>query len=187
MEKKNTFYVAVIAILLVAVVAMSIGFAFSDVNLTITGGVTAKATKWDVHFKEVKNINNNGATVTTAPSVPANGSTSISYTVTLNKPGDYYEFDADVINAGDFNAILKTIALTSTSNIDYLDHVVTYNSTDYTAATNTITGNSALAPEGTETIHVKVSYVEPANESSLPETDQTQTLTVTLTYGQAQA
>ena len=184
MEKKNTFYVAVIAILLVAVVAMSIGFAFSDVNLT--GGVTAKATKWDVHFKEVKNIANNGATVTTAPSVPANGSTSISYTVTLNKPGDYYEFDADVIDAGDFNAILKTIAMTSTASIDYLDHVVTYNSTNYTAATNAITGNSALAPEGTETIHVKVSYVEPADESSLPTTDQTQTLTVTLTYGQAQ-
>ncbi len=186
MEKKNTFYVAVIAILLVAVVAMSIGFAFSDVELTINGGVTAKATKWDVHFKEVKNITNNGATVTTAPSVPANGSTSITYTVTLNKPGDSYEFDADVVNAGDFNAILKTINLTSTSDVAYLDHVVTYNGTDYTAATNTVTGNSALAPEATETIHVKVSYVQPASESDLPSADDAKTLTVTLVYGQAQ-
>lgn len=187
MERKNNFYVAVIAILLVAVVAMSIGFAFSDVNLTIEGGVTAKATKWDIHFKEVKNIVNNGATVGTAPSVPSEGSTSISYTVTLNKPGDTYEFDADVINAGDFNAKLDTIALTSTADIAYLDHVVTYNGTNYTAATNTVTGNSVLAPEGIETIHVKVSYVEPAQDTLLPETDQAHTLTVTLTYKQAQA
>lgn len=187
MERKNSYYLIAIIALAVAVVSLSVAFAFTDIDLTIDGNVTTKATKWDVHFKEIKNVNKPNTVTVTSAAALASGDAPLtaSYTVTLTKPGDFYEFDIDVINAGDFDAKLKTIALTSTSGIAYLNHVVTYNSTDYTAASNNVNGNTLAAGGGTETVHVKIEYVQPASENDLPKTDQTGTYTVTLTYTQA--
>lgn len=186
MEKRNNRYLIAIIVLLVAVVSLSIGFAFTDIDLSINGGVTTKATKWDVHFKETKNINSSATTTVASPAaVDSENPLTASYTVTLTKPGDFYEFDIDVINGGDFDAKLKSIAMTSTTSIAYLNHEVTYGTTTYTAATNTVNGNTLAANGGTETIHVSVEYVQPSSENDLPQTDQTQTYTVTLTYTQA--
>ena len=186
MERKNSYYLIAIIALAAAVVSLSVAFAFTDIDLTINGDVTTKATKWDVHFKEVKNINKTATTtVAEAATIDSNKQLTASYEVTLTKPGDFYEFDIDVINAGDFDAKLKNIALTSTTGIAYLNHVVTYNSTGYTAASNTVNGNTLAANGGTETVHVKIEYVQPADEDDLPTTDQNGTYTVTLTYTQA--
>ncbi len=187
MERKNSYYLIAIIALAAAVVSLSVAFAFTDINLQIDGNVTAKATKWDVHFKEVKNINKTETTTVAKAATLATGDQPLtaSYEVTLTKPGDFYEFDIDVINAGDFDAKLKNIALTSTTGIAYLNHVVTYNSTGYTDASNAVNGNTLAANGGTETVHVKIEYVQPADENDLPTTDQTGTYTVTLTYTQA--
>ena len=186
MERKNSYYLIAIIALAVAVVSLSVAFAFTDIDLTIDGNVTTKATKWDVHFDSVKNINKSATTVQTEAAALGTGTAPLtaSYTVTLTKPGDFYEFDIDVINAGDFDAKLKTIAMTSTTSIAYLNHVVTYNSTDYENASNNVNGNTLAANGGIETIHVKIEYVQPASESALPTTDVTSTYTVTLTYTQ---
>lgn len=188
MERKNSFYAIAIIALAVAVVSLSVAFAFTDIQLAVNGTVTTKATSWDVHINEIKNANASGATVGTAATItPNSDSLTANYTVTLNKPGDYYEFDVEVINAGDFDARLSSIAMTSTTSIAYLNHVVTYNSTAYTDATNTVTGNSNLASGGgKETVHVKIEYVQPSSETQLPTTDVTAaSYTVTLTYVQA--
>ena len=187
MERKNSYYLIAIIALAAAVVSLSVAFAFTDIDLTIDGNVTTKATKWDVHFDSIGTINKSTSTVQTAAATLGSGAAPLtaSYTVTLTKPGDFYEFDIDVINAGDFDAKLKTITMTSTASIAYLNHVVTYNSTDYTAASNNVNGNTLAANGGTETIHVKIEYVQPDNASDLPTADVTGTYTVTLTYTQA--
>ena len=44
-------------------------------------------------------------------SSPSVGETSITYEVTLEKPGDFYSFDIDVINDGSFDAQLTKITM----------------------------------------------------------------------------
>lgn len=184
MEKKNGVYLVAIIALAIAVVAMSVGFAFTDIQLNVNGNVTTKATSWDVHFSSVT-PGSGSVTPTSAATISADNKT-ISYTVTLAEPGDKYEFDATVINDGDFDAELTSITMTSTESIPYLNHVVTYDSKDYTAATNNIAtaDRKTLVAGATETVHVKIEYVQPASELELPTTDQTATYTVTLNYAQ---
>lgn len=181
MEKKNTGYLVAIIALAFAVVGLSIGFAFTDIPLTITGNVTTKASSWDVHIDKVENAASTGTTnVTTAAVVDTEG-TNITYKVTLNAVGDSYAFDAVVKNFGTYNAKLTSIAINPVSN-KYLKHKVTYSGTTYESATNSVTGN-LLAPEASETIHVEVSYVDPTSEGGeLPTDEENATFLVTLTY-----
>jgi hypothetical protein len=57
----------------------------------------------------------------------------MTYTVTLNEPGDFYEFTINVVNDGTIDAVLSSINLTelTAAQQKYITHVVTYNGTDY--------------------------------------------------------
>ena len=50
MEKKKNLQMGIIGVLAVAVLFMAIGFAAYSQTLTITGNVTAKASKWSIHW-----------------------------------------------------------------------------------------------------------------------------------------
>lgn len=186
MERKNTGYIIAIIALVVAVVGMSIGFALSDINITISGAdVTTKATSWDVHIKQVTGQISTGTPTVTIAAKKTDDLTA-TYAVELNAAGDAYEFDVEVINAGDYKAKLKSIAIEPLSSA-YLKHTVTYKSTTYEAALNTISSATVLDKDDTETIHVKVAYVDPtATGDVLPTSTETATFKVTLTYTPAE-
>jgi len=116
MRKEGRIQNFIIALFGIAIVAMSIGFAAYATTLTIGGGssgsgsaVTIKKA-WDVHYDNTVTE----ATAETA-AVAANGSitnittTNVTFTATLNQPGDYYQFTLPVKNDGTMTAYLDSI------------------------------------------------------------------------------
>ena len=91
------------------VVFIGIGFAYLTANLNINGTTKVSATIWDVHFENVAATSLSNVTPSTAPSAPAASKvTTLTYAVTLVKPGDIYEFTVDVKNAGTLDAMLNS-------------------------------------------------------------------------------
>lgn len=181
MEKKNGVYLGIIVALVAAIAAMSIGFAFTNVNLQIDGDVTTKAQAWDVHFdKDSIQVKSGSVSATSAATAVATSYLTATYEVTLEKVGDFYEFDIDAKNYGDFKAQLTNITITSGN--DYLTHTVKYNGSAISAGA--VNNGTVLDKNDKDTYTVRVEYVQPDHESKLPTADVTETFSVTLTYAQ---
>ena len=181
MEKGKNVQLAVIAVLAVAVLAMSVGYAAFSTQLNLNGTANVKASSWNVAFDEAS-LTNSGVTATTQ-TVDA---TTVSYSVTLEKPGDYYEADVNVKNTGTFDANLTGITMSSlnTEQQKYLKYTVNYDGTEYTASTSNLA--IALAKQtGTAPVKVRVEYVQPTDAADLPASDVEVSLTATLAYEQA--
>lgn len=163
----------VVAGLLIAVFCVSIGFAALSTGLTIQGTATAKTTKWEVGLANPTKTG--GVTPTTAPTISG---TTLSYAVSLNQPGDYYEFTVQVKNTGSIDAKLSA-APTITGTSTYMTHTVTYS--DGTA----VAANDTLAAGATKTLKVKVVYNTNLTAAQLPTADSSTTFKIALNYVQA--
>ena len=97
MERKKNGQIIAIVALAVAIVVMSVGFATYASTLNINGTTTVKANKWSVHFDDSTYDETTGSVAATTHTIT---DTTASYTVTLTKPGDFYEFSVNVINDG---------------------------------------------------------------------------------------
>ena len=186
MKKGMNFSVVVIGLLVVAIVAMSIGFASFAQNLNITGNTTVQSTSWNVQFKTDSYSETAGSmTVDTGNRVI--NATSMTYNVTLSKPGEFYEFTIDVENTGTFDAQLEGITMSSltTEQQKYLVYKITYDGTEYTTTTSSLAID--LLSGNTETVKVRVEYIQPDNPDDLPDSQQVITLNAALDYVQKQA
>lgn len=183
MEKQKNTQMFVIAILAVAVLTMSVGFAVFTQTLDINGNVTVASSKWSIAFDTSSYVESDGSVAVSNKTLDG---TSMTYNVTLTKPGDFYEFTVNVKNTGTFDANLTGISMSAltTEQAKYLTYEITYNGTKYTA---NATGLSvALAKtEGVATVKVRVQYIQPEASADLPSTQVTVPLTASLTYSQA--
>lgn len=187
MEKKNVGYLVAIFALAIAVVGMSIGFAFTDINLQIKGDkVTTSKASWDVHFVDSTVAATANSNVTPSTAAVTTDDTHATYAVTLAKPGDKYEFTIDAKNFGTFDAKLSAYAFDASPSLpasdSYITHTLKYNGTAITPGT--ISGTT-IQPGESDTYTVTVEYVKPQNSSSLPSEDVEYTFTIDLTYTEA--
>ena len=160
---------------------MTVGFALYTQTLNINGTATVKGSPWNVHYIENDITPTSGSVTATAATVTE---TNFSFTVTLEKPGDFYEATINVENEGTMAALLKTVTMSTltAAQQEYLTYTVTYNNgTAYTATTNNITG-VRLPASGTHPVKVRVAYVQPADSNDLPSSDTTVTVTGSLYY-----
>ena len=111
--------------------------------------------------------------------------TSVTFSVHLSKPGDFYEATADAKNFGTINAVLKKLTMTALTEAQakYLKYSVYYDGTEYTATNNNL--SLPLAAEASKPVKVRVEYLQPESSSDLPSQDQTITLTASLYYEDA--
>lgn len=126
-KRKNKVTV-VLALLLVLIV----GYAIMSTQLKVDGTLNISKMEWDVHFENVQ-VTSGSVTATTAPTSNNIDTKEMEYAVNLTKPGDYYEFTADIVNKGTMSA--KIIELdnklydsnnTAISNPKYLNTSLTY-------------------------------------------------------------
>ena len=181
MEKRRDGQVIAIAALAIAIVFMSVGFALFAQNLNINGTAYVEKAVWDVRFDE-RTFNSTG-NVDIAYNFDSN--TTMSWKTTLKQPGDYAEFTVDVKNLGTFDAVLKSITMSSLTEAQakYLKYYVSYDGGTYDA---TVTGLSKPLNAGdAETVKVKLVYFQPENSADLPSEQVTVNLTATLGYEQA--
>lgn len=193
-KTQNTTIIALIA----AIVFMSIGFAAYATTLTIGGSnnVTVRKASWDIHWagKSGASPAETGTVTETKGAalgeVTRASDTSVTFTATLVKPNDEYEFTVDAVNAGTFDANLTSVVLSDASaHSDYLTYTVTYDNQTWsgTSGTTTFTPSpaSTLAAGAQKTARVNVKYIQPSDETKLPTQDVTVTLTAAFNYDQA--
>ena len=192
MEKKRNSQTIIIAILAVAVLFMSVGFAAFAQTLNIQGNVRVEATTWSVHWDNSSYSKASGSVdilnqSLTAGSSPTLSNTDVTFGAKLEKPGDYAEFSINAINDGDFDAKLTSITLSplTAAQSKYLTYTVTYNGTDYTETT---TGLNVALPKtngsNTVTVTVRVAYITPGNANELPTEATNVSLTASFGYEQ---
>ncbi|MBP3597128.1 MAG: hypothetical protein J6J60_07015 [Clostridia bacterium] len=187
-QKNQKIMVVAIALLLL----ISIGYAAISTNLTITGTANIAATSWNVHFENVTPIPGSvsGTNVTTVPSVSTNSitTTELTYNVTLEKPGDFYEFTVNVVNGGTINAkiaengIIKTMKIggndLTAAQAKLVSYTVAYADGTEIAEGDTL-GKSGTANNGdTRTIRVRVQFNTGLTNEELNAVDSDMALTL---------
>ena len=168
-------------VLIIILLTLSLGYALLTTNLNIVGTTVVKDNKWDIYFN---NVQVSSGSVTASTPVIDTAKTTVSYSVTLNLPGDYFEFTVDAKNAGTIDGMISAVSsklngteITTIPN--YLEYNVTYS--DGIAIQN----NHLLEAGKTETYKVRVGYKKDITKDDLPSTEQTLNLTFSVTYVQA--
>lgn len=175
MEKDRKGKTIIIAILCVALVIMSVGYATMTANLKI-GGEAKISSTWNVRIQSiVKKESSNGVTELSSPQA---FSTNASFNVELKEPGDYAIYTVTVINAGSIDAVLQGI-----NEIEQADGTgaIKYSYTSESAV------DAELNASDTHTFDVKVEYLSTAIGDNAPSPNASKSYTLALDYGQAAA
>ena len=105
-KKKNR-----ILFLFLVLLAISIGYAALTANLKIHGITNIAKNTWNIYWDNVHN--ESGVTPTTPTAIGADENSIplslVSFDVTFNKPGEFYEFEVDAVNAGTIDAEVLSI------------------------------------------------------------------------------
>ena len=185
MEKNNSKIVAIVA-LVVAVVALSVGFATYSQTLTINSAAVIEPTNTfteNVKYRASSascTTNGDAEVVTTNMQLTDTAWSGVS--ATLKTPGDYVECTATVENLSTYIAYLKEIntasAITCAANasgtnsnaatnadavcanvtLDITAGSDTAQATSSAAANNTSTSGSIAAESGTQTVKFRVTF-----------------------------
>ena len=161
----------IVALAMAIILLISVGYAALSTNLKINGTANIAATSWSVYFTNVViKQNNNVANVITEPTVP-DGSTDtieLNWEVSMDTPGQIYEFNVDVVNAGTIDAMIETTtnnivtsALTE-AQAKYLDYSITY------VNGAAVEQYDKLASGETKTLKVKLLFKQDINPEDLP-------------------
>ena len=96
---------------------MAIGYAYLSQQLKVNG--TAKITgEWDIHFTKIEPKASGGATNKFEPT--GIGTTTATFSVNLNEPGDKMTYYMTVSNLGNIDAIVEKITELSNDNNDII-------------------------------------------------------------------
>ncbi len=111
----------------ITILCMGIGFALLSSNLTITGNTNVSGNSWKVYFNSVS-VTNGSVDATVTPTVTGTTTTSLNYTILLDKPGDFYEFTVEAKNDGTIDAVISSITEPNIASrvLQYLNYSVTY-------------------------------------------------------------
>lgn len=158
---------------------VSIGYADLTTSLNITWQSTLSKNSWDVHFEDVRVLNNYTADRSSRPTIDST-QTKITFSLKLTTPGQFYEISTDVVNSGTIDAMLSTISNNlTTSQKKYLEYSVKYidgasmNRKDY------------LKKGTKQRIKIKIYFKKDITASDLQATTNSISIAINLKYLQA--
>ena len=168
-------------ILILLVVCLGIGYSYLNTELNINGTANINSANWSVYWNNVQV--ESGSVSAPTPTIDSD-KTTVSYTVTLAQPGDYYEFTVDAVNGGTIDAMIDSIdsklnGATITTLPDYLSYTVTYEDGVE------LEPNHLLAANSTETYKINIKYRDDIELNQIPASNQSLSLQFTVTYRQA--
>ena len=172
---------SVVSIIVNLILILGIGYALIQSNLNINGTANMGAPTWNIHWANVQV--KEGSVSASTPTINS-AQTTVTYSVVLNVPGDYYEFTVDAVNSGTIDVMIESITsklngATITNLPDYLEYTVSYSDGVLLAV------NQLLAAGTTETYKVRIEYRTDIELNQIPATNQDLTLQFTVTYRQA--
>ena len=177
---KNKFLRNKRAFIFLLILCLGVGFAFLSTQLNITGNTSVSGNKWSVYFTNVQ-VTEGSVDASVVPTTTGTTTTSLNYTVLLDKPGDFYEFTVDAVNAGTIDAMVESINMTSldTDVAKYLNYTATYSDGTVLAK------NDVLEADDSATYKVRVEYKKNIEATDLDEDGVNLTLTFGVNYVQS--
>ena len=171
-HKKRIMYFSLFFLLLF----ISVGYAYLNATLSINGHTELSANTWNIHFENLAVTN--GSVSATTPAAIQSDTTNIVYSVLLDRPGDFYEFEVDVVNSGTIGGKISLVNIQGISSAaePYLEQSIKYTNG------NPVQVDDLLNPGARKRIVVRVGYKEDLN--SLPEDDIELDLELDITYTQ---
>jgi len=176
-KDKKMLYM-VLGVLMVSVLTLTMAYAALVTTLNISGYAQVNSSAWDIHLANVKL--KDGSATTTVPTITTGN--SLSFSTTLSKPGDYYEFTVDVVNDGSIDAMIDSVVKTpelTTAQAKYLKYEITYQNGESIATMQNIAAGTTMP------IKVRLEYRKDLTASDLPTTSETLDLSITLNYIQS--
>lgn len=183
MKKEKNTQIVVIAVLSIAILAMSVGFAVFTETLNFNGSTTLSASSWGIAFDTNSYTESSGSVAVAVANRTLTG-TTMTFEVDLAKPGDFYEFTVNVKNTGTFDVNMTDLTMTALTAAQqkYLSYTIFYGGQTYTADANNLT--HSLLSNGTAPVKVRVEYVQPEDSEDLPAEEVSVSLIASLTYKQ---
>ena len=177
MKRNNKNYLLLTFLLVLLLIG--IGYAYLTSNLSITGATSVSSNTWDIHFANLS-INENSVAATTPASIDGNN-TSISYAITLDKPGDFYEFTVDIVNTGTLPGIIDLASISGipTNYENIIEYSIKYENGNPVSIGDILNSNSS------KQIVVKTSYKKDISNSELITSNLDLNLTLNMTYVQS--
>ena len=177
--RKNTNQ-KLIAIAVILLLAISIGYAALSTTLSINGTANIASSSWSVYFTNVE-VRTGSVTATTVPTTTGTSTTTLTWAVSMDTPGQFYEYTVDVKNDGSIDAMIGTLSNTSltTNQAKYLDYTVTYSDGAV------IEQYDKLDSGETVKLKVRLKYKTDLNPEDLPGEGANIALTYTSNYVQA--
>ena len=170
-----------ISVLILLLLSISLGYAFLTTNLNIVGTTIVKDNKWDIYFD---NVQVSSGSVSASTPVIDTAKTTVSYSVNLNLPGDYFEFTVDAKNDGTIDGMISSITSNlNGSPITTLPNYLEYNVSYFDGLP--IERNQLLEAGEKETYKVRVGYKSDITKDDLPSTEQTLNLSFSVVYVQS--
>ena len=126
-RKKNTKL-----LLILLIVGLTVGFAALATTLKINGSASLGKNTWRIYWDNVGNVSKTEAVdVLTGATIDPLNEKELYFSVTLNEPGDYYEFQVDATNGGTLDAMVGIVKTTINDDEDeelppYINYSVTY-------------------------------------------------------------
>lgn len=177
--RRKSKYKYLIVILLIMFI--SIGFAYLTSNLDIVGLGHLKRTVWKIYFDNVNILEGENLT-STPPTTSNHNTTSVTYSVTMEKPGDVYKFNIDIVNNGTVDAMVGIIdenTILTSDQSKYASYSIKY------LDGREIEEKNFLGKHSKETLQVIIKYNKNISAEDLIDTDQTLNFKLSLTYTQA--
>ncbi len=175
MQNKGKGKNIIIAALIIAICAMSVGYAILAQALTINGTANIDA-QWDIRFTRIVTGDLDNATVVGTPT--ASG-TSATFEVDLEEPGATAEFDITVENKGTIDAVLASITGVETAN--------TAEPVEIQYEVTGVEVGDSLLVNGSDVFHVTVTWDAGDTDVTVLPEETTKTATITLNYKQKTA
>ncbi len=190
-KKRNRIF-----LLLILLLGISIGFAVLATTLKINGSASITKNRWDVHWANVGNIEKKDTvTVTTPASIDSNDNTKVDFEVTLNKPGDYYEFQVDAVNGGTLDAMVDIVSVIINGDEEeelppYIKYTMTYADDEEIERYHLLAkGDSSTTPitPTSERIKVRIEFLRTITNEQLEEMgdDDSYDIEINVPYVQA--
>lgn len=171
-------------VIIVLLLLISIGFAYLSTNLNIIGASIVHSNTWQVIWDDTSVDVISGSVTANTPTIDSN-KTTVSYDITLNSPGDYYEFSVDAFNNGSINAMVSLITFTYKENNSTvtlpscIKHTVKY------ADGRDVELKDLLEAGQKQKYYINIEYDRDVTSSNMITTNRVFTVTVKIDYEQA--
>ena len=175
MKKDKNRNSVIISCLVVAIIAMSVGYAALAQQLTINGTAGTGNASWSIAFDSItKNATLTSAAGVTEASAPSVSGTSATFDVTLAYPGTKIVYDVVVKNAGTIDATYE--------GVSGVDEANTAEPTQIQYTVEKIDADTDLLSTGTDTYRITIEW--PSTSTSVSKVATSKTATVHFDYVQ---